>query len=51
LYVDDRLVARSNMHEINVLKRKLENSFAMKDLGVAKQILGMRIIKDKKIAN
>ena len=32
LYVDDMLVAGSNMKEINVLKRKLANSFAMKDL-------------------
>ena len=48
LYVDDMLVAGSNMHEINVLKRKLANSFAMKDLGAAKQILGMRITKDMK---
>ena len=48
LYVDDMLVAGSNMHEINVLKRKLANSFAMKDLGVAKQILGMRITRDGK---
>ena len=48
LYVDDMLVARSNMHEINVLKIKLENSFAMKDLGAAKQILGMRITRDRK---
>ena len=32
LYVDDMLVAGSNMQEINVLKRKLENSFAMKNL-------------------
>jgi len=31
-----------------VLKRKLENSFAMKDLGAAKQILGMRITRDRK---
>ena len=36
LYVDDMLVAGSNMQEINVLKRKLANSFSMKDLGVAK---------------
>ena len=43
LYVDDMLFAGSNMHEINVLKRKLANSFAMKDLGAAKQILGMKI--------
>jgi len=48
LYVDDMLVVGSNMQEINVLKRKLENSFAMKDLGAAKQILGMRITRDRK---
>ena len=46
LYVDDMLVAGSNMQEINALKRKLENSFVMKDLGAAKQILGMRITRD-----
>ena len=42
------LVAGSNMHDINVLKRKLENSFSMKDLGVVKKILGMRITRDGK---
>jgi len=42
------LVAGSNMQEINVLKRKLANSFAMKDLGAAKQIFGMRITRDGK---
>ena len=47
-YVDDMLVAGSNMQDINVLKRKLAKSFAMKDLGAAKQILGMRITRDKK---
>ena len=31
-----------------MLKRKLAKSFAMKDLGAAKQILGMRITRDKK---
>jgi len=31
-----------------VLKRKLANSFAMKDLGATKQILGMRITRDRK---
>jgi len=30
------LVAGSNLKEINVLEIKLANSFAMKDLGVAK---------------
>ena len=36
LYVDDMFVTGSNMQDINVLKRKLAKSFAMKDLGVAK---------------
>ena len=31
-----------------MLKRKLANSFAMKDLGATKKILGMRIKRDKK---
>ena len=31
-----------------MLKKKLVNSFAMKDLGAAKKILGMRITRDKK---
>ena len=31
LYVDDMLVAGSNMQDINVLKRKLAKSFAMKE--------------------
>jgi putative cell wall-binding protein len=30
------------------MKRKLANSFVMKDLGVVKQILGMRITRDEK---
>lgn len=51
LYVDDMLVSGSNMQEINVLKIKLANSFAMKDLGAAKQILGMRITRDRKNIN
>jgi hypothetical protein len=38
------LVVGSNMQDINVLKKKLANSFAMKDLGAAKKILGMRIM-------
>ena len=42
------LIAGSNMQDINVLKIKLANSFAMKDLGDAKQILGMRITRDRK---
>ena len=48
LYVDDMLFAGCNMQKMNVLKRKLANSFVMKDFGVAKQILGMRITRDRK---
>jgi hypothetical protein len=48
LYVHDMLFVGSNMHDINFLKNKLANSFAMKDLGVAKKILGMRITRDRK---
>ena len=48
LYVDEMLVVGSNMQDINVLKIKLAKSFAMKDLGAAKQILGRRITRDRK---
>ena len=47
LYVDDMLIAGSIIKEINNLKKQLSKQFAMKDLGVAKQILAMRIIRDK----
>ena len=47
-YLDDMLVSRYNMQDINFLKGKLAKSFAMKDLGVAKQILPIRITKDRK---
>jgi hypothetical protein len=46
--VDDMLVAWSNMHDINVINKKLDNSFDMKDLGFAKKILGMKITRDRK---
>jgi hypothetical protein len=42
------LVVGSNMKDINVLKKKIANSFAMKDLGAANKILGMRITRDRK---
>ena len=48
LYVDDMLVSGSNMQDINVLKKKLANSFSMKNLGAAKKILVMRITRDQK---
>ncbi|KAE8680896.1 hypothetical protein F3Y22_tig00111366pilonHSYRG00299 [Hibiscus syriacus] len=48
LYVDDMLVAVSDMQEIIYLKQKLSKQFAMKDLGAAKHILGMRIKRNTK---
>jgi hypothetical protein len=48
LYVDDMVVTGSNMKDINVLKKKLSNSFAMKDLATAKKIFGMRITRVRK---
>jgi hypothetical protein len=47
VYVDDMLVAGSNMKDINVFKKKLANSFGMKDLSVANKIRSMRITRDK----
>ena len=47
LYVDDMLIAGSSMKKINSLKASLSSKFEMKDLGTAKQILGMRISRDK----
>uniref|UniRef100_A0A2N9ECI6 Reverse transcriptase Ty1/copia-type domain-containing protein n=1 Tax=Fagus sylvatica TaxID=28930 RepID=A0A2N9ECI6_FAGSY len=41
------LIAGSSIEEINNLKKQLSKQFAMKDLGPTKQILGMRIIRDK----
>jgi hypothetical protein len=48
LYIDDMIVSGSNMQDINALKKKLANSFVMKDLGSAKKILGVRITRDMK---
>ncbi|KAG7553078.1 Zinc finger CCHC-type superfamily [Arabidopsis thaliana x Arabidopsis arenosa] len=47
LYVDDMLIVGKNLSRIQELKNQLGKSFAMKDLGPAKQILGMRIVRDR----
>ena len=47
LYVDDMLIAGFSIEEINNLKKQLSKQFAIKDLGAVKQILDMRIIRDK----
>ncbi|KAK3043083.1 hypothetical protein RJ639_001198 [Escallonia herrerae] len=45
---NDMLVAGSSMGRINELKKKLASTFSMKDLGEAKQLLDMRITRDRK---
>jgi len=47
LYVDDMLIVGANMTEIDRLKKQLSENFEIKDLSLAKQILGMRISKDR----
>ena len=47
LYVDDMLVVRQDTKKVASLKKALGKSFSMKDLGLAKQILGMDIIRDR----
>ena len=48
LYVDDMLIIGHDTNKIDKLKGELSRSFAMKDLGHAKQILGMKITRDRK---
>ena len=47
LYVDEMLIVRKSMAEINMLKDQMARNFDMKDLGAAKQILGIEIHRDK----
>ena len=49
LYVDDMLIVGQDRAQISKLKEELAESFEMKDLGPAKQILGMEITRDRKI--
>ena len=47
LYVDDMLIVRQDCIKIGMLQKALSWSFAMKDMGPARQILGMHIIRDR----
>jgi len=47
VYVDDMLIVGSSMTEINKLKQQLADNFEIKDLGLAKKILGMRILRNR----
>ena len=48
LYIDGMLIISHYSNKIDRLKRELIKSFAMKDLGLTKQILGMKISRDRK---
>ena len=48
LYVDDMLIVGQDAGVIGNLKKDLFKSFDMKDLGPARQILGMQILRDRK---
>ncbi|KAG8481491.1 hypothetical protein CXB51_026341 [Gossypium anomalum] len=48
LYVDDMLIAAKDKGEIRKVKAQLNEEFEMKDLGPAKKILGMEILRDRK---
>nr|GEV02215.1 retrovirus-related Pol polyprotein from transposon TNT 1-94 [Tanacetum cinerariifolium] len=47
LYVDDMLIACKSKAEIGSTKSLLKRKFEMKDLGEAKKILGMDIVRDR----
>ena len=47
LYVDDMLFIRKRKGLIVELKSELSAKFEMKDLGAARYILGMEIIRDR----
>ena len=47
LYVDDMLIVECDPKKVGSLKKALSKSFAMKDRGSAKEILGMHIIRDR----
>ena len=47
LYVDDMLIVGRDTNKIAKLKRDLSKSFALKDLELAKKILGMKITRDR----
>ena len=48
LYVDDLLLFTSTVKEMQPLKQALSKAFEMKDLGEAKFILGISIVRDRR---
>ncbi|KAG8474935.1 hypothetical protein CXB51_031652 [Gossypium anomalum] len=50
LCVDDMLIATKDKGEIIKVKAQLSEEFEMKDLGPAKKILGMEILRERKVS-
>ena len=46
LYMDDMLTCAKDRAKVDRLKKQLSQEFMMKDLGSAKKILGMEILRD-----
>ena len=47
LYVDDRLVAGNDRSKMNEIKEEFKKRFKMKDLGEAKEFLGISITRNR----
>ena len=47
LYMDDMLIACRSRNVVQKLKATLSQEFKMKNLGSARKILGMEILRDK----
>ena len=47
LYVNDMLIVRKNHIKIRMLKKAFRKSFSMKDMGPARQILGMHTVPNR----
>ncbi|KAG8496044.1 hypothetical protein CXB51_009475 [Gossypium anomalum] len=50
LYVDDMLIVAKEKGKIRKVKAQLSEEFEMKDLGPAKKILGIEILRDRKVS-
>lgn len=48
IYVDDMLIIGPSLKSIQTVKKCLSDNFEMKDLGEAKKILGMNIVRNRK---
>ena len=47
MWVDDLIIAGSNMEKINKLKRELKKAFEMTDMGELKYFLGMQVYRNR----